>query len=567
MKTRYLIILALLLTAVSCKREEPSYTITADRDAVSDVVANSPGTEVIVVTTDAPYWIVTTPDWVKADPTTGVGNGQSTIVTLTISSNYKNESTDTNPRSGIIKFSGGKSSLSIPVNQLGHSGSFDPSSSIGGIPDLAEFRDFIAAVNNGNGLTRWMNTSGEVELLDDLDLSSFTEWVPIGNVESTGNANNGCKLTGNAFSGKFNGGDHTLKNFKATAVLGEEQTFGLFGALDNAVVKNLNVEAELNLSATAVSDAGVIAGTTYCSTIENVHVTATINSTGSTMAKRFAIGGITGFAYSVYDTGEAVSYDVHIKDCTVTATVNIDTGTNAENGANSVMYGGIVAFATNIKDDSRVYIENCENNGTMTTSIGRCSGICPTANYGTIIQGCTNNADQVNTYNNSNGARIGQICCNLASYSGLIDCVNTGNLTTSHSASTAAGLVALMGQDTCFIEGGERVANTGTIIGANTKYLGLLCANTNKFDHISNVILSGKTGVYKADGNHEINAVNASNFMEFIGYVNKDYAEKMTNITYVGDAGPGPGPDPEDPDSPDKNGGIQDLDLVNDNWN
>ena len=70
MKTIKILALSLLagaLMATSCK-EEPVYTITADRASISDVVANAPGVEVIVVTTDAPYWIVTTPSWIKADP-------------------------------------------------------------------------------------------------------------------------------------------------------------------------------------------------------------------------------------------------------------------------------------------------------------------------------------------------------------------------------------------------------------------------------------------------------------------------------------------------------------------
>ena len=575
MKTITKITLTLLLgaaVAVSCKKEEPVYTITADRNAVADVPANSPGAEVIVVTTDAPYWILQTPDWVKADPVTGVGGGNSTIVTLTVSSNFKNESTPTNPRSGVLKFSGGKTSLSIPINQLGHSAAIDPSLSIGGIPSMDEFRDFIAAVNEGNGLVRWMNNSWEVELLTDLDLTDFGEWTPIGNVEASGNANNLSKATGNTFSGIFNGGGHTIRGFKATKELNTaKQTWGLFGYIDHATIKNLNVEADITLSATAEADAGIVAGTVYCSTIENVKVNAKITSSGSSASSRFAIGGIAGFIYSVYDSSESVAYDSYIKDCEVTADVTIDCGANTANNANCVMYGGIVAFSTNVKDNSRNHIENCTNNGTMTMKIGRCSGICPTANYGTYLEHCTNNASQVNTIV---GGRIGQICCNLSVQSHLIDCVNNGDLTTTDSGTTTGALVALIGDDTAFIEGGERVANTGTIIGCNTTpvtggsigYLGLLCANTNKFDHVSDVILSGKLGKYKSDGNHEMYDVNAGNIMEFIGRLNPTYAEKVTNITYIKDAGPGPD-DPDTPDSPDKNGGIDGLDLIDDIWN
>lgn len=569
MKTITKITLSLLVgaaVAVSCKQEEPTYTITADRTEVTDIAATTPGEEVIVVTTDAPYWILQTPEWVTANPVTGVGGGESTIVTLTVAPNYKNETTKTKPRSGALKFSGGKTSLSIPISQLGYQATIDPSLSIGGIPSMEEFRKFITAVNEGASVIRWMNNDWEVELLTDLDLSEFAEWTPIGNVESTGNANNGCKLKGNAFDGVFNGGGHTIRNFKVTHTAAEGSTFGLFGALDNATVKNLNVEAEWNISANGVADVGIVAGTVYCSTIENVKVNAVINSAGTTASgSRFAIGGIAGFVFSFYDSEDGVAHDSWIKDCETTATVNLSAGSNTAAGATGMMYGGIAAFATNVKDDSRNHIENCVNNGTLTTDIGRCSGILPTANYGTIIQGCTNNATQIN--NNGNG-RIGQICCNLSTKSAVIDCVNTGDLTTTGASTTAGALVALIGDDTVYIEGGERCCNTGTILGCNRTYLSLLCANNNKFDHVSNVILSGKLGVYKADGNHEMYDMNSANIMEFIGYINSAYADKVTNITYVSDPGTIPGPDePAEPESPDKNGGIDGLDLVNDTWN
>jgi hypothetical protein len=166
----------------------------------------------------------------------------------------------------------------------------------------------------------------------------------------------------------------------------------------------------------------------------------------------------------------------------------------------------------------------------MTVRIGRCSGIVASAIYGTVIKGCTNNASQVNTIVNS---RLALVCCYLGTECCLIDCVNTGNLTTSDSQTHAAALVALMADDTCYIEGGSRVANTGRIIGNYPKFTGLLCANMNKLDHISNVILSGTTGLYKADGNHEMNPVNASNYMDYIGYIADALKSKLSNITYV----------------------------------
>ena len=89
-------LLTVLLGAVmviSCKEKEQEkkvYTITVDRAAITDVAANNPGVEALVITTDAPYWVLTAPEWVTPDTKQGVGGGKSTIVSLTIASNYKN---------------------------------------------------------------------------------------------------------------------------------------------------------------------------------------------------------------------------------------------------------------------------------------------------------------------------------------------------------------------------------------------------------------------------------------------------------------------------------------------
>ncbi|MBR4775741.1 MAG: BACON domain-containing protein [Bacteroidales bacterium] len=553
----FLTVLLGAVLAVSCGNKnqgQTTYTITVDRQSIQDVAANNPGVEVLVITTDAPYWILSTPDWVTPDKKQGVGGGESTIVSLTIAPNYRNEATTTLPRSGEIKISGGNTSVTVRINQLGHTAVIDPNASIGGIPSLAEFMDFVACVNEGNSPIRWMNSNFEVELLADIDLSSVTEWTPIGNVESTGNGNNACAPKGNYFTGVFNGGNHTIRNFKTTKALAAGQTWGLFGCIYNATIKNLNVEGEVTYSATGAADAGVVVGTAYGSTIDNVKLTAKITSTeGASTGARFVVGGIVGFLYS--ETVEANTFDSCVKNCEVTATVNMTNGNNTGNGATGVMYGGIVGFATSVKEDTAVnLIKDCVHNGTMTANLCRCSGICSTANCGTHIEGCTNNASQVNTFENG---RIGQICCNLSVRSHVKDCVNNGDLTTSGANTTTGALVALMGDDSAYIEGGDRTANTATIIGATPKYLSLLCANNNKFDHLTNVKLAGKLGLYKADGNHEMYPISPATIMDYIGYINPAYLEKVENITFVGEA----------TETPSTGGGISDLNPVNDTWN
>lgn len=513
---------------VSCQGTKPEvvYTMTADRTAISDIAANNPGDETIVLKTNAKTWLVLTPAWVSATPNSGEGSENGIIITLKIASNYKNEATDTAPRNGVLKFSGSGATLEVPISQLGHTAEVDPDASIGGIPDETEFAGFIEAVNEGKPLSRWLNTNGEVELLADINLASYSEWTPIGKVGKSGNGNNASAPTeGAPFSGTFNGGGHTIKNFKlSSGTIADGSTWGLFGYVQNATIKNLNVEAEITLEAEAVADAGILVGTAACSTIENVKVSGKLNVKGTkTDNKRFAVGGIAGFAFAKAEDG--INYDTHIKDCDVDLAVTGNSGANTKNGASGQHFGGIVGFCTNPKDDSRIYVEDCSFSGSMNIDCGRCAGIAGVGNYGTIFKSCVNNGNQVNNF--VNGREAGLVCV-IAAQCAIIDCINNGDLTTTDAQTTAGGMFALLNDNSCYIEGG---ANYGTILCAhagNPRNAGLLGANFSKFDHVSGVIVSGKIGTDAGN----IADVNEGNFMDFIGPFGSN-VEKITNLTFV----------------------------------
>ncbi len=397
------------------------------------------------------------------------------------------------------------------------------------IGTAAEFAAFASRVNDGDQAAAKAN----VTLTADIDFSGLDSWTPVGYATSSGNGNNASAAQGPVFSGVFDGAGHILRNFKYTVDVSDGRTWGLFGYVYKATLKNFTVEADMTFSASGTADAAIVAGTANSSTIENVQVTGKVTSPGASVSgKRFAIGGIAGFAFST------VSGDCTITDCTVTATVEADGGSNLANGATGAMYGGIAGFCTNAKNDSRVRITNCVNNGTMTVKLGRCSGIAATANYGTIIKGCTNNASQFNTVANG---RAGQIVCNLSAQSGVIDCQNNGDLTTTDPKTTTGGLIALMGDKTCYLEGGDRVANTATIIsgfdpstdGSNRRFSGLICANFSAIDHVSNVKVGGSLGVYNAGGSPEMFDINDENFMTYVGVINSSYTSKFTGMSYV----------------------------------
>ena len=436
---------------------------------------------------------------------------------------------------------GGRKNMTFSVNGFfsGGDGSEDNPYLISSADDFMAIATLAnaAAEAGGNGYnadakrTFFGSAGVHYKQTGNIDFENAT-LTPIGNVSSAGNANNASSPTGNAFSGTFDGGNHTVKNFSANVTVADNGVYGLFGYVQNATIKNLSVEADLTLKAAATADAGVLAGTVAGSTIENVTVNATLTVPGADVDnKRFTVGGIAGF---VFGTPDAPSL---IKDCTVTATATVESGKNTKNGATCVHYGGIVGFSTTASGVTEIActLDHCVNNGTITAKSGRSAGIVAAANLATLIKNCVNNATHTNSFAN---ARIAQIVCNLGNYSGVVDCTNNGDLTTTDAKTTTGGMVALFNGDESYLEGGT---NTGTIItgfdpstdGNNRNFSGIIGANISKFKHVKDFVVSGKYGHYKGADAPEMETVTAENFRDYIGYRTEANDAKITGLTYV----------------------------------
>ena len=436
---------------------------------------------------------------------------------------------------------GGRKNMTFSVNGFfsGGDGSEDNPYLISSADDFMAIATLAnaAAEAGGNGYnadakrTFFGSAGVHYKQTGNIDFENAT-LTPIGNVSSAGNANNASSPTGNAFSGTFDGGNHTVKNFSANVTVADNGVYGLFGYVQNATIKNLSVEADLTLKAAATADAGVLAGTVAGSTIENVTVNATLTVPGADVDnKRFTVGGIAGF---VFGTPDAPSL---IKDCTVTATATVESGKNTKNGATCVHYGGIVGFSTTASGVTEIActLDHCVNNGTITAKSGRSAGIVAAANLATLIKNCVNNATHTNSFAN---ARIAQIVCNLGNYSGVVDCTNNGDLTTTDAKTTTGGMVALFNGDETYLEGGT---NTGTIItgfdpstdGNNRNFSGIIGANINKFKYVKDFVVSGKYGHYKGAEAPEMATITAENFRDYIGYRTEANDAKITGLTYV----------------------------------
>ena len=171
------------------------------------------------------------------------------------------------------------------------------------------------------------NLSGRYMLVNDIDLSGYSNWNGIGNSYSWG-----------AFKGIFDGNGYTISNLKITGKQSDtDYDGGLFAYINGgAEIRNLTIK-NANISGDNVN-AGALAGCADSVTIKNVAVIG-----GSISATKGSVGGLIGNVKS-YGNAE----DVLIENCYSTANVSCYSPANI-NGYNNV--GGLFGeFAGTIKE-------------------------------------------------------------------------------------------------------------------------------------------------------------------------------------------------------------------------
>lgn len=129
------------------------------------------------------------------------------------------------------------------------------------------------------------NLNGKYILMNDIDLSGYDSWEPIGG-----------KDTGNSafFTGVLNGNGYVIKNLNISVseFSGEYILLGVFAQLNNAVIHNLGIESG-QISNSFIGYVGSIAGTAQGSIIENCFCKVFIDISTNT---DITVGGIVGHA-------------------------------------------------------------------------------------------------------------------------------------------------------------------------------------------------------------------------------------------------------------------------------
>lgn len=202
-------------------------------------------------------------------------------------------------------------------------------------------------VNEGNTYAGWT-----VRLDADIDLFGHV-WDPIGQAGDEF----GQQLRG--FAGAFDGQGHTISNMTITADksgLGDasEHRYGLFGVLrgDAVSVRNLTIaDSAIDFDGSTMQGrmAGMLAGSAYSTTIENVTIrNCSIDAHVISGKDSLFLGGVAGSMYALNFESASVSH-VLVLDVSI-------SGSNPTLDPEWGNVGGIVGFQNNHAD---VKISDC----------------------------------------------------------------------------------------------------------------------------------------------------------------------------------------------------------------
>ncbi len=247
-------------------------------------------------------------------------------------------------------------------------------------------------------------SSATLVLNEDITISS--SWSPIGS-------------TTNSFSGTFDGNGHTITFDGATSINGSYQ--GLFGYVDGALIKNLQIEGDFLISFDATEIfAGMLLGYGRNVTIENCEVVSNTSALSQQITKKITYGTLAGKLVGG-----------SLKNVSIIASNDFSSSLS---NSYTIKLGGVVGSADNVKIEKTVTFGNIK----LTTSTGNdvnsrfyVGGLIGEIEDGTISD-CVSGANiavvQSSTYEFRIGAIVGNVlsmfnagAINSTAYSGSND--------------------------------------------------------------------------------------------------------------------------------------------------
>ena len=221
-------------------------------------------------------------------------------------------------------------------------------------PEVPDYRVPIYTAEDLNDIRN--NLDGKYILMNDIDLSVYENWEPIGTAEEP-------------FTGEFDGNGYSIKNLSLKSETEEANNLGLFGFVNSASIGNVNIRnAAVNVYFPYASTYFIGCVAAYCSDskIYSCYADGTINVVAG---GNIYTGGIVGY---IRDNNS----NTEITDCISDVKIDIvgkDEGFFKPAVLQYTYVGGIAGFA-----DLNVTIRGCTNKGDISVdsiNVGKLGGI------------------------------------------------------------------------------------------------------------------------------------------------------------------------------------------------
>ena len=203
------------------------------------------------------------------------------------------------------------------------------------------------------------NLSGKYILMNDIDLSAYENWEPIGTADAP-------------FTGKFDGNNYVINNISINIA---KSNVGLFGYLNSSEISNLTLEnAKVEINTEENISVGLISGQAVDSVLSNCKSNGTINveSEGNVF-----VGGIVG---KIWRNSKS-SGDCYVSNCSNDTDISVTGKSNGSTKTKDLHIGGIAGY-------SYVTVSRCSNEGAVNLSNFDSTSVFADAAAGGIC-GCT----------------------------------------------------------------------------------------------------------------------------------------------------------------------------------
>ena len=280
---RILIPSVLTLLLCACGGKPPAETDTAPlkvSPASQSVVALGEMKSFTVVSaTD--WYARSSAAWAKVQTASGKASATGTTMVVNCEENHALEA-----RTATITVSNlGKETVEVTIDQAAGDGTTPTVKR--GIATVEDLLGFAKAVNGEGGSIAQYLVDGAVKLLNDIDCSSITEWIPAGTAQ--------MPLTYN-----INGNNRVLKNVYWTVDLEKYPDAGFIGCARGVTIDKLTFGNEGSQVTFTGAPAGKVRAGGIVGAAEGVTMTKVVNNASLTVSSTSAtsdnliIGGIAG---------------------------------------------------------------------------------------------------------------------------------------------------------------------------------------------------------------------------------------------------------------------------------